>query len=167
AVFYDGSPCAGGSPIAATLVSGSGLPDNGEALNLTVTLPTPVTLPDQVWLAVEFSTAYAGWIVAEEAETGTTADAFALASYNSGTGQWEWSCNNQISDPSNPHAGFWTHLQCVDAAKGTRGGGGVPTITVTPVDLNGRNVRSAFEPETRTSRSRLLNKPRSRNQRYE
>ncbi|MBN2562928.1 MAG: hypothetical protein JXQ75_18550 [Phycisphaerae bacterium] len=134
--FYNASPCAGGAQIPGTLVSGYGLPDNGQVLVLNVTFPTPVTLPDEVWLVVEFSNAYAGWIVAEEAEVGSTEDRFAMATYNEGTEQWEWTCNYQIDDPPNdPHAGFWVSVQCVNAggrARSRQGGG--PVMTVTPTD---------------------------------
>lgn len=143
-MLYDGSPCAGGQQMPATLVTGSGLPD-GQVLNLNVTFPTPITLPDEVWLVVEFSNAYAGWIVAGEAEAGYTADYFGLATYNGGSGQWDWVCTHQISDPPNdPHAGFWTHLQCVDGGRGSGGsGGGRPIMTVTPSDVNPAAIRLA------------------------
>ncbi len=115
--LYDASPCSGGVAIPGTAVSGSGLPDNGQVLFLNVTFPTPVTLPDEVWLVVEFSTASAGWIVAEEAEAGSTSDYFAKATYNSGTEQWDWACDYEIEDPPNdPHGGFWTSLQCINSA---------------------------------------------------
>ncbi|MCK4657977.1 MAG: hypothetical protein KAV82_00510 [Phycisphaerae bacterium] len=135
--FYDASPCAGGAPIPGTYTSGTGLPDNGQVLNLAVTFPTPVTLPDDVWLVVEFTTAYAGWIVAEEAEAGSTADYFGMATYNAGTEEWEWACDYQIEDPPNdPHSGFWVNVQCVNAGAGFRAPTAEePFMTVTPIDL--------------------------------
>ena len=146
--FYDASPCAGGVQIPGTYVSGTGLPDNGQVLNLTVTFPTPVTLPDDVWLVVEFTTAYAGWIVAEEAEAGYTADHFGLATYNAETEEWEWACDYQIDDPPNdPHAGFWANVQCVEAGAGLRSPtSGEPFMTVTPIDLPRRSVRLISPP---------------------
>lgn len=117
--FYDASPCAGGTEIPGSLVSGNGLPDNGQVLFLNITFPTPVTVPDEVWLVVEFSNPLAGWIVAEKAEAGSTTDFFGLATFNTGTQQWDWTCNNEISDPPNdPHGGFWADLQCIDAGGG-------------------------------------------------
>src|SRR5690606_25386137 len=95
AAFYDKSPCAGGAVIPGTLVSGSELPD-GQLLNLNVTLPVPVRLPTNPWLVVEFSNPYAGWIVAEQAEAGSTANVFAVAAYDGQ--QWGWSCNQTVPD---------------------------------------------------------------------
>jgi hypothetical protein len=137
--LYDGSPCAGGTQIPGSYVSGTGLPDNGQVLTLTVNYPSPVTLPNTAWMVVEFSTPYAGWIVAEEAETGSTTNYFALATYNPGTQQWQWTCNNQISDPpDNPWAGFWTKLQCVSGGRGVQPPPDAkPRITVTPADWSG------------------------------
>ena len=140
AAFYDASPCSGGAQIPATLVNGYGLPD-GEVLNLTVTLPTPVTLPDTPWLVLEFSNPYAGWIVAEEAEVGSTTDYFAMASWDGQ--QWNWACDYQIDDPpEDPHAGLWTNVQCIEAGKGHRfATGGEPVITFTPIDVASDTIR--------------------------
>lgn len=125
--FYTASPCAGGQVIAGTVVSGSGLPD-GQLLDLNVTLPAPIALPNNPWLVVEFSTPYAGWIVAETAEAGSTANAFALAQYDGS--QWNWTCNNTVTDA---FAGFWADVQCVDAgAGGGRAAFGPALVEVTP-----------------------------------
>ena len=143
AAFYDGSPCAGGAAIPDTLVNGYGLPD-GQVLDLTVTLPTPVTLPDDPWLVLEFSNAYAGWIVAEEAEVGSTADLFATATYDGQ--QWTWDCNSQVTDV---HAGFWTNIQCIEAGAKSRGPSGESALlTVTPRDVPAGNIRLVRPPAT-------------------
>jgi hypothetical protein len=139
--LYDGSPCAGGQPIPGSNVSGSGLPD-GQVLPLTVSFPSPVPLPDTVWMVIEFSTTYAGWIVAEEAETGSTADYFGVAAYDSGSQQWEWTCDNQIEDPpDNPWAGFWAKLQCAGGAKAA-----LPPADAKPVLTIGPAIRSGEPP---------------------
>lgn len=137
--LYNGSPCSGGTQIPGSLVSGSGLPDNGQVLTLTVNYPTPVLLPDTVWMVVEFSTPYAGWIVAEQAESGSTANYFALATYDPGTQQWVWACDQQIQDPPlNPWAGFWAKLQCVAGGRGpTSPAGTDPVLTVHSPDWVG------------------------------
>jgi hypothetical protein len=134
--LYNGSPCSGGTILPGTLVSGAGLPD-GQVLNLTVTLPAPVTLPNTVWMVMEFSTAYAGWIVAETAEAGSTANVFGLAAYDGQ--QWTWTCNNTVDGA---YAGFWVSLQCIDAGKSARGGTvGAPMLQVTPIATPLESVR--------------------------
>lgn len=135
AALYDGSPCSGGAMIPGTLIGADGLPD-GQLLVLDVALPTPVTLPDTVWLVLEFSNSYAGWIVAEQAEAGYTADSFAMATYNEGTQQWEWGCSHLVGDPpGSTYAGMWANLQCVHDGRGSRtGDAGGPTVTITPVE---------------------------------
>ena len=138
AAFYNGSPCSGGTMIPGTLISGSNLPD-GQVLNLTVTLPTPVTLPNNPWLVVEFSTAYAGWIVADTAEVGTTANVFGLAQYNGQ--QWTWTCNNTVSDA---YAGFWVDVQCIDAGKRGREAKAAPVLEVTPLPIPADAVRLVY-----------------------
>jgi hypothetical protein len=145
--MYDGSPCAGGQQIPGTLVSGSGLPD-GQVLPLTVNFPSPVTLPNTVWMVIEFSTPYAGWIVADQAEVGSTGDYFALGTYDPGTQEWQWTCDNQIEDPpNNPWAGFWAKLQCVSGAKAARPPADAkPVLTIGPARKTGslpRPVRAA------------------------
>ncbi len=153
-IFYDASPCAGGVQIPETLVNGYGLPD-GQVLDLTVTLPTQVALPDNPWLVVEFSNAYAGWIVAEQAETGSTANAFALATYDGQ--QWNWDCSNQIDDPPNdPHAGFWLNAQCVNAGSKRSTPNGAPVMLVTPraVDSTAQSAKSPA-PKAQGARSML------------
>ncbi len=135
AVFYDGSPCAGGQEIPGTLVTGSGLPDNGQVLPLTVHFPSVTMLPENPWLVVEFSTAAAGWIVAEEAEVGSTASTFALATFDEGSQQFIWSCSETIGDPPDTtFGGFWTRLQCVQSSAKAGGTANVaaPYIVYTP-----------------------------------
>ena len=140
--LYDGSPCGGGQQIPGSYVSGSGLPD-GQVLPLTVSFASPVPLPNTVWMVVEFSTPYAGWIVAEEAEVGSTGNYFALATYDSGSQQWQWTCNNQIEDPpNNPWAGFWVKLQCASGARAAPPPADAkPVLTVGPPLRSGRAVR--------------------------
>ena len=153
--FYTASPCSGGTMIPGTLVSGSGLPD-GQVLNLTVTLPAPVTIPNNPWLVMEFSTAYAGWIVAETAEVGSTANTFGLAQYDGQ--QWTWTCNNTVSDA---YGGFWVDVQCIDASKSGRVGIGPPILEVTPVPTPPNSVRLVHPPgENRpVPAARLLTAP--------
>lgn len=144
AIFYDASPCAGGQEIPSTFVSGSGLPDNGQVLPLTVHFPSPTVLPETAWLVVEFSTAEAGWIVAEQAEVGSTASTFALATYDSGSGQFVWSCTETIGDPPDTtFGGFWLRLQCVQGSGKAAGlqSGQSPYIEYTPAAGGGEAPR--------------------------
>jgi hypothetical protein len=138
--FYDKSPCSGGVVIPGTLVTGNNLPD-GQLLDLNVTLPAPVHLPANPWVVMEFSTAYAGWIVAENAEVGTTNNVFALAQFN-GT-QWTWTCNNTVPEA---HAGFWLSAQCIDAGALLRAAPGEPVLEVKPIATPVDSVRLMFKP---------------------
>ena len=142
-VLYDGSPCDGGQEIPGSYVSGSGLPDNGQVLTLTVSFPVPVPLPDTVWMVLEFSTPNAGWVVAEQAESGTTVDYFGLATFDSGSQQWVWTCDHQVGEPpDNLWAGFWAKLQCVGGRRGIQPPAGTkPVLTVTPMGSTGAPPR--------------------------
>ncbi len=59
--------------------------------------------------------------------------------------QWNWTCDNQVSDPPNdPHAGFWTTLQCVEpGAKRSGLALATPQITVTPLEIPVDRIRLA------------------------
>jgi hypothetical protein len=99
-------------------------------------------------MVIEFSTPYAGWIVADQAEVGSTGDYFALGTYDPGTQEWQWTCDNQIEDPpNNPWAGFWAKLQCVSGAKAARPPADAkPVLTIGPARKTGslpRPVRAA------------------------
>ena len=65
----------------------------------------PVTIPDTVWMVAQFSTGLAGWVIADEAEIGSTADLL-------GIDQPPWACNVAFNPPT--YAGFWANLRCVE-----------------------------------------------------
>ncbi len=111
--LWDGSPCNGGVAIAGTGGSAAAVPADGGVYLLEFDLETPIPLPDTVWMMTQFSTASAGWVVAEAAETGFTPDSFAV--YNGA-----WDCAASLGGaPANPYAGFWAVVQCVDGGSRT------------------------------------------------
>ena len=96
-------PGNGGSVIPNTTFDWVGVPDDGNVYILTVDPLSPaVTIPDTVWMTATFSTPESGWIIAEQAETGTTADLYGRNN--------PWTCNATFT--SN-HAGLWANLRCV------------------------------------------------------
>ncbi|MBI3833832.1 MAG: hypothetical protein HY287_05835, partial [Planctomycetes bacterium] len=78
--LWTGDPCLGTSTlIQGTQIDFTNIPNNLTAQNLEAFIDPPVAIPGSVWMAVTFSgagAANAGWIVGEQAETGSTADLF-------------------------------------------------------------------------------------------
>ena len=101
ASLYDGCPGDGGTLIAGTTTTWTDVLDDGPQI-ISASL-APVTLPETVWMTVSFSTSSAGWIVADEAEFGTTADVFALDNPS-------WYCAYSFGPPA--HSGFYATIRC-------------------------------------------------------
>ena len=135
-------PGNGGTVIPGTTFNWTAVPDDGYVYTLTADLSSaPVTIPDTTWMVATFSTSQAGWIIAEQAEVGTTADAYAR--YNGTT----WTCASTFTTH---YAGLWANLRCVEGSSKSAGReAGQPALTVerieTPVDIkavgNGRGIR--------------------------
>jgi len=102
ASLFDACPDTG-SEIPNTAVSWQGVAADGLAQILNAGVPS-VAIPDTVWLVVTFSTDEAAWIVAGEAEEGSTADRFG----------WESQPWNGClaSFGGEPYAGFYAELTC-------------------------------------------------------
>ena len=119
-------PGNGGTLIPNTTFTATGVPDDGYAYVLSADLSgAPATIPDTVWMVVTFSTSQAGWIIAEDAETGFTADIF-------GRNDPPWVCN--YYQGGDPYSGFWANLECVEGGGKARGDGGETRLTITPVE---------------------------------
>ncbi|RME40732.1 MAG: hypothetical protein D6788_02730, partial [Planctomycetota bacterium] len=104
ASLWTDNPClAGSAVIPGTPAEFSAIPnDNQTVWILQVELAQPVLVPGTVWLALTFSTDDAGWVVAEEAETGRTEDFWSEDDAQLGCVLF------QFSDPL--FAGFWATL---------------------------------------------------------
>ncbi len=109
--LYTACPGLGGTLIPDTSATWTGIPD-GDIYNLSANLEESlIVLPDTVWMVVTFSTDEAGWIQAEQAESGTTADVF-------GENDPPWGCSFAFSGSPAPYAGFWAVIDCVEAPPG-------------------------------------------------
>jgi hypothetical protein len=66
-----------------------------------------VEIPANVWMVVTFSTDYAGWFVADEAEVGYTTDYYGLDLP-------PWSCTEVVPDDEyfSYYSGFWAIVRC-------------------------------------------------------
>ena len=96
----------GASVIAGTTFTWTAVPDDGYVYTLTVDPVSPaVTIPDTTWMVATFTTPESGWIIAEQAEIGTTQDLYAR--YNGAT----WTCTSTFTTH---YAGLWANLQCVE-----------------------------------------------------
>ena len=104
ATLYTDCPGNGGTAISGTTATWYDVQDDGRPYILQATIVNYVTIPDSVWMVVDFSTPEAGWIIAEEAELGSTADVF-------GINVPPWGCNYYLSETV--YAGFWANLDCV------------------------------------------------------
>jgi len=104
--LYDGCPFTGvaipGSQFAWTAV-----PDGGGRLLIVDPVPPGIILTDTVWMAVIFSTPEAAWIIAGQAEVGSTQDVFGTFAAPPDY------CNAYFG--GTPYAGFWASLWCVAA----------------------------------------------------
>ncbi len=106
-------PGNGGTVIPGTTFTFTGVPDDGYVYTLVADpVDPPVTIPDTVWMVATFSTPESGWIIAEQAETGTTANVYA----------WNlppWACNRTFGGGA--YAGLWANLVCQEGASKARG----------------------------------------------
>lgn len=107
--LYDACPGAGGVEIPGTSFTFNAVPDDGFVYILGADLSaSPVTIPDTVWMVATFSTPQAGWVIAEQAEVGTTADLYARNN--------PWTCSATFGGFPPPHAGLWANLICIEGS---------------------------------------------------
>ena len=112
--LYTDCPGDSGTQIPGTTFSFTNIPDDGFVHELVVDPVSPsVTIPDTVWMAALFSTPQSGWIIAEEAEVGSTENRY-------GRGL-PWTCNNTFVDS---YAGLWANLRCVEGGARSAAVGG-------------------------------------------
>ncbi|HRX87354.1 MAG TPA: CARDB domain-containing protein, partial [Phycisphaerae bacterium] len=107
ASLYTDCPGFGGTPIAGTQQTWTGVPTDGFIYTLSADFASPIRVPDSVWMVVTFSTADAGWVVAGPAEVGSTDDLYA-------ENDPPWTCDYWFGGPPNDYAGFAANIQCVD-----------------------------------------------------
>lgn len=119
-------PGDGGTLIPDAQFNWTGVPDDGYVHILQVDPLSPaVTIPDTVWMVATFSTPESGWIIAEQAETGYTADLF-------GRNDPPWVCNYYWG--GDPYAGLWANLRCVEGQSRARREGEGPHLSITRVE---------------------------------
>jgi hypothetical protein len=105
--LWNGDPCdPGSSAIPGTLETFTSIPADQGVRLLQVTLDTPVSTPGTVWMAVTFSENDAGWIVAGQAEVGTTQNFWSENDTSAGCGLFQFGGANP------PHAGLWATINC-------------------------------------------------------
>jgi hypothetical protein len=103
--LWDGDPCdPNSSVIAGTEQSFTGIPRDNIPKIASLTLDTPVAIPDDVWMAATFSSANTGWLVAGPAEIGSTQNLFSENDSQQG-------CDLYVLQ-SGTHAGFWASINC-------------------------------------------------------
>ncbi len=116
--LYDDCPGTGpGAPgvIPGTTSCWTGVRDDGFVYGLAVDPVAPaVTIPDTVWMVVEFTTDDALWILSDQAETGFTDEFFAV-------NQPPWGCTFWFG--GTPYAGYWSNLRAVPPGTATRSTG--------------------------------------------
>jgi hypothetical protein len=111
--LWTACPGSGGTLIPGTTFTWNSIPDDSYVYTLRADpINPPVTIPDTVWMVATFSTAQAGWIIADQAEIGTTANTYARNN--------PWTCSATIT---NHHAGLWANLRCVEGDTKSCGGG--------------------------------------------
>ncbi len=92
-------------PIPDAFFTWENVPDGTARLLLADAIPPGIMLPDTCWMAVYFSTPEAGWIIAEQAEIGSTADVYGTFDAAPDLcGAWFG---------GTPWAGFWANIACV------------------------------------------------------
>ena len=126
-------PGDGGTLIPDTTFDWLAIPDDGYVYILQVDPVSPaVTIPDTVWMVATFSTPESGWIIAEQAEIGSTEDRIGADD--------PWACNVGFGCC---YAGLWANLRCVEG-QSRSATPGVPTepelrmirLEDTPTQLN-------------------------------
>ncbi|MFH1110901.1 MAG: hypothetical protein V1790_17135 [Planctomycetota bacterium] len=107
--LWNGDPCMPGStPIAGSASDFNSLP-NQEAYLLEVTIVPATPIPATAWLAATFSTANAGWLLAGQAEVGSTQDFF---SENDTDANPDVCALFHFAGLFPPWAGFWANVYC-------------------------------------------------------
>jgi hypothetical protein len=103
ASLYDACPATGGAEIPGTSFTRTQIPDDRRALYCDLS-SSPVTIPDTIWMVVQFSNLTAGWAVAEQAETGSTTNYIAANVLPDG-----WACDYGLVPMSGQASGpIWT-----------------------------------------------------------
>jgi hypothetical protein len=111
ASLYNGCPATGGTEISGTAFTWTGIPGGSSSYILDRDLSSsPVTIPDTVWMVVRFSNDVAGWVVAEDAETGFTDDVLGVEL----PPPYGWGCDYWLGPEA--YAGFWAHLECEEVS---------------------------------------------------
>jgi len=106
--LWNGDPCFGGRPLLTTVGDWSGLVADGSTVHTLVReFPDPPGIPGNVWMQVKFSSSQAGWVFAEQAEIGYTAD------FISSDGPRQNDCRLYFfGGPPFPYAGFQATIRC-------------------------------------------------------
>lgn len=134
--LYTDCPGAGGTLIPGTTATWADVPDDGYVYILTHPLSPTATIPDTVWMVAEFTTPQSAWIIAEEAEIGTTADLY-------GRNDPPWVCNYWFG--ADLYAGLWANLQCTEGGRAASGGdGGKDGQSGVPEVKQGPRVLAAY-----------------------
>ncbi len=124
--LYTDCPGNGGTLIPDTTFTWTDVPDDGYVHELVVDPVSPtVTIPDTVWMVAEFSTPESGWIIAEQAEVGTTADLY-------GRNDPPWVCDYYFG--GDPYAGMWANLRCIEAGGRASGDDTDTRLSITKVE---------------------------------
>ncbi len=106
AELWNANPCDhSAAVIEGTFREWSGVPADGSVHRLSADFTPPVGIPGIVWMKVAFSTPEGGWVIADQAELGETADLFAS---NGGGCNLYWFGGR----PPFPFAGFWASIRC-------------------------------------------------------
>ncbi len=106
AELWTSDPCLpGAEPLPGTQSLFAELPNDGAtAYILEVSLPQPVQVEGSAWLALTFSSDDGGWIVAEQAELGATANLWSENDPSTGCGTVVFSDGH--------YGGFWGSITC-------------------------------------------------------
>ncbi len=109
--LWNGEPCLPGSTVIAGtandfVVSVPSTAQRASLLEFTLAAPTPV--PATVWMAVTFSTNTGTWIVAQQAELGSTLNFFS----ENDTDPNPDVCTLYNFQGGSPWAGFWANVYC-------------------------------------------------------
>jgi len=101
-----------GTLIPDTTFTWTATPEDGYVWTpLADPIDPPVTIPDTLWMVATFSTPESGWIIAEQAEIGTTEDRYG----------WGNPWNRNATFGTN-YAGLWANLRCQVGENKTGGG---------------------------------------------
>ncbi len=126
--LWTGDPCAAGSslitgtaadfivtPTCPVAPCGTGQNPATRAFELEAEITPAIPIPAVVWMAVTFSRSDAFWIVAQQAEIGSTQNSFSENDTDRNPdvcGLFNFVCppNNPTCTP--PYAGFWANIHC-------------------------------------------------------